>query len=482
MSDKLKLEPAKPQLRVFKRMTRKTLKSSLLSRSLLLLLVLAAICPTTVRAQTAPEPEREMLLNGLRILYWPQPGNPNVLLKLRIHSGAAFDLTDRAGMMALLGDALFPDPATSEYMMEELGGRLEVATTHDAIDITLVGKSSGLERMIDFLRGSVLTTQLGAESVTTLRTARVKLLSEKPATLADTADQAIAARVLGNFPYARPATGTAASVAKVERADLLLARERFLNADNASLAVVGGVEKSRMMRALRQLLGLWGKSDRSIPTTFRQPGAPDTRVLVVDSPGATNAEIRLAIRGLARGDKDALAANVLALIIRDRWKTAVPDLSQVSVRDEAHVLPGIFVLSASAPTGNAAKAAAAAQDIIKSLIQTGPTAQELESARGAMLNRMATEFSQPETMSTHWLDMDTFKSTRPSTVATLVRSLTPGDIQRVTARLFKDVAMATVVAGNSEQLKATFAGNVEIKSVVAPEAKPIDPVVPAKKP
>ena len=112
-----------------------------------------------------------MLLNGLRILYWPQPGNPNVLLKLRIHAGAAFDLTDRAGMMALLGDALFPDPATREYMAEELEGRLEVTTTHDAIDITLVGKSSGLERMIDFLRGSVLTTQLGVENVATLRTA-----------------------------------------------------------------------------------------------------------------------------------------------------------------------------------------------------------------------------------------------------------------------------------------------------------------------
>ena len=463
-------------------MIRKTLKSSLLRRSILLLLGFAAISPAAAIAQTAPEPEREMLLNGLRILYWPQPGNPNVLLKLRIHSGAAFDLNDRAGMMALLGDALFPDPATREYMTEELEGRLEVRTTHDAIDITLAGKSSGLERMIDFLRGSVLTTQLGVESVTTLRTARVKRLSEKPPTLADAADQAIATRVLGTFPYARPATGTAASVAKVERADLLLARERFLNADNATLAVFGGVEKPRLMRALRQLLGPWGKSDRTIPSTFRQPGAPDTRVLVVDSPGAINAEIRLAIRGLARGDRDAVAAEVLALIIRDRWKTVVPGLNGVSVRDDAHVLPGIFVLSASAPTGNAAKATTAAQDIIKSLIQNGPTAQELEGARNAVLNKLSTEFSQPETMSTHWLDMDTFKSTRPSTVATLIRSLTPADIQRVTARLFKDVAMATVVAGNSEQLKATFTGNVEIKSAVAPEAKPIDPVIPTKKP
>lgn len=423
-----------------------------------------------------------MLLNGLRILYWPQPGNPNVLLKLRIHSGAAFDLTDRAGMMALLGDALFPDPATREYMTEELGGRLAVVTTHDAIEITLVGRSSGLERMVDLLRGAVLTTQLGVENVATLRTARVKLLSERPATSAGAADQAIATRVLGSFPYARPATGTPASVAKVERADLLLARERFLNGDNATLAVLGGVDKPRMMRTLRQLLGPWGKSDRSIPATFRQPAAPDTRVLVVDSPGATKAEVRAAIRGLARGDSDAVAADVLALIIRDRWKTAVPDLSEVSVRNDAHVLPGIFVLSTSAPTGNAAKATTAAQDVIKSLIQAGPTGQELESARTAVLNQLSTEFSQPETMTARWLDVDTFKSTRPSTVATVVRSLTTVDIQRLTARLFKDVAMATVVVGNSEQLKATFTGNVEIKSAVAPEAKPIDPVVPAKKP
>jgi len=85
-------------------------------------------------------------------------------------------------------------------------------------------------------------------------------------------------------------------------------------------------------------------------------------------------------------------------------------------------------------------------------------------------------------MTTHWLDADTFKSTRPSTVATLIRSLTPADLQRVTARLFKDVAMATVVVGNSEQLKATFTGNVEIKSAVAPDTKPINPVVPTPKP
>ncbi|HEX8889641.1 MAG TPA: hypothetical protein VF779_10710, partial [Pyrinomonadaceae bacterium] len=75
----------------------------------------------TVRSQALPEPQRDELLNGLRVLVWNRPGDQNVYLKLRIHSGAAFDLAGKSGMMALLGDALFPDPTTREYFTEELG-------------------------------------------------------------------------------------------------------------------------------------------------------------------------------------------------------------------------------------------------------------------------------------------------------------------------------------------------------------------------
>lgn len=448
-----------------------------------LFLFVLLIWPAHGIAQTAPEPEREMLLNGLKILYWPQPGNPKVLLKLRIHSGAAFDLADRGGMMALLGDAFFPDPATREYVTEELGGKLEVVTNYDAIDVTLSGKASELERMIDLLRSAILTTQLGVENVTTLRNARVKVLTDKPVSAAEVADQAAAARLFGTFPYAHPASGTPASVAKIERADLLLARERFMNADNASIAVVGGVEKPRMMRALRQLLGPWGKSDRTVPSTFRQPAAPDARVLAIEHAGATSAEIRLAVRGLSRADSDALAADALASVVRTRWQAAVADLSAPSARHDAHMLPGMFILSASTPVASASKAVAAAQEIMRSLAQTGPTAAEVENARLSLSSEISRRMSQPESMADAWLDVETFKSARPSTIPTLVGSLTAGDIQRVAAKLFTNAPVATVVVGNYAQLRSAFAGNVEARpGLPNPKTLEIDPAVPIKKP
>src|SRR5437763_12465642 len=142
-------------------------------------LLLAAGCVSRVCAQNTPEPNRERLLNGLTILYGNRPGDANVLMKLRVHSGAVFDLTGKAGTMSLLGDALFPESTTREYVTEQLGGRLEVVTTYDAIDVSISGKASELERMIELVRNAILNLNLSAESVTTLREARLKQLAEK---------------------------------------------------------------------------------------------------------------------------------------------------------------------------------------------------------------------------------------------------------------------------------------------------------------
>ena len=437
-----------------------------------LCLSLVALLTASVRGQTA-EPERETLLNGLRILYWSQPGNPDVLVRLRIHSGAAFDLADKGGMMALLGDALFPDASTREYVAEELGGKLTVTTNYDTLDATISGKAANLERMIDLLRGAVTTTQLGAENIAALKDARIKSYGEQSGSASGVADRAITARLFGSFPYAHPAGGTTLSVSKIERGDLMFARERFLNSDNATVAVLGGVEKPRLMRALRQLLGPWGKSDKTIPATFRQPSPPNPQVLILDAPESSTAEIRLAVRGLARADVDALSAELLALIARSRWQAAIPELSNVSVRHEAHLLPGMFVFSATAPQASASKAVAAAQDIMRKLSQATPSADEFERARTMLNAQLSQQLSQPAGLAEAWLDMDTFKSPRPNTVSTLITRYTPADVQRVATRLFKDAPTATIVVGNSEQLKAQFPGNVETKANTAtPPAKP----------
>ncbi|HEX8746692.1 MAG TPA: pitrilysin family protein, partial [Pyrinomonadaceae bacterium] len=422
--------------------------AGLLAAALILHLGLGGL---TGLAQTTPEPRREQLLNGLNILLWERPGSPDVLIKLRVHSGSAFDLAGKAGTMAILGDALFADPTTREYVTGELGGRLEVTTDYNSINITLSARAQDYERLLELLRAAMVNISLTADRVSELRDARARMVREAGTNPTLIADRAVSARLFGDYPYGRPLEGSTATLARVDRTDVQYARERFLNPNNATMVIVGGVERGRALRALRQLLGVWRKSEGIVPSTFRQSDAPNRQTLLVDFPGTESAEVRVASRGLARSDRDYSAASVLALIARDRWQSAMPELKQRAffVRHEAHVLPGIFVMGASVRATDAPRALQTAQQVLQDLIRTPPTATELERARGELVATFNRQTEKPESVADLWLDAETYKLPSVSDRARALSAVTASDVQRVAAKLFSPPPAPTSAANKT---------------------------------
>jgi len=444
-------------------------------------LLLLLVVPPAL-AQVPREPEREQLLNGLRVLVWSQQGSPELLVKLRINSGAAFDLAGKSGQMALLGDLLFPDAATVDFFTEELGGKLNVSVNYDSVTITMVGKAAEFEQIISVLRNALLSTQFTPEVVTRIRDARIKTLRDVNVSPAIVADRAISRRLFDDFPYGRVAGGTPEDLARVQRADLMLTHERFLNSNNATLAIVGGVTKARAIRTVRQLLGPWRKSEDIVPTTFTQPKAPDPRTLIVNVPGPTT-EVRLAVRGLSRADSDFATSVVMARLAQHRWQAMTAQLANqpVSVRSDGHVLPGVFVMGTAVSTEKTADAVASARKTIESLITTQATAAELERAKNEVVNEAVTASSKTEDVPDPWLDADTYRLNAVQDQAALLRSVTASDIQRVATRLFKNSAVASVVTGEAAQLKATLQGHVQYE-VLGEAAPPAPSPKPAAKP
>lgn len=446
---------------------------------------------STVLAQTVPEPRREQLLNGLNILLWERPGSPEVIVKLRVHSGSAFDLAGKAGTMAILGDALFADQTTREYITGELGGRFEVTTDYNAINVTLSARSQDYERLLELLRMAIVNISLTADRVTDLREARAKMVRESGKNPTLIADRAVSARLFGDYPYGRPLEGTTATLARIDRADLQYARERFLNPNNSTLVVIGGVERGRALRALRQLLGVWRKSEGIVPATFKQPEAPAAQTLLVDFPGTESAEVRIAARGLARSDRDYAAASVLALIARDRWQAAMPELKQSAffVRHEAHLLPGSFVMGASVRATDAARALQSAQQVIQDLIKTPPSATELERARGEVVATFNRQMEKPESIADLWLDAETYKLPAVGDRARALSGVTAADVQRVAGRLFAppaaavggaaartaNAAVASVVVGSASQLKSELERSMKVEVIGGAEEAPPAP-------
>jgi zinc protease len=442
-----------------------------------LCILLSGLGVSPLHGQSFSEPQREQLLNGLRVLIWQRPSESDVLIKLRIHSGAAFDLAGKSGEMGLLGDLLFPDPATREYFTDQMQGKLSVVTDYDAITITMLGKVSEFERIIEILRNGLVATQLSPEIINSVREGRIKIVKETSISQAAVADRAIAARLFGDFPYGQPHTGSAESLARIERADLMLARDRFLNPNNSTLAIVGGVQSNRALRALRQLLGSWRKSEKVIPATFRQPKSPDARTLLMNAAGDDSAEIRLATRGLSRGNKDSMAATVLASIMRDRWQRLMPELARnpMFVRHEPRTLPGMFVMGASVKTGMAPRALSTAREVIKDVLTSGAiSTAELEQAKEEAMIALNKSLTSADGVSEVWLDLDTYKLPQPSEQVTALQRLSVLDVQRTATSVLGKAALATVVVGNGEQLRAELERitPIEVLGDVKVEPKP----------
>lgn len=425
------------------------------------------------------------MLNGLSILLWPKPGSSEVLLKLRINSGAAFDLSGKSGQMALLGDLLFPDPTTVEFFTEEMDGKLEVAVNYDSTTITMAGKVAEFEQIVEVLRNALLATQFTPEVIARLREARIKTLRDTAVVPALVADRAIAARLFDDFPYGRLIGGTPEDLARVDRADLMLARERFLNSNNATLAIVGGVTRARALRTLRQLLGPWRKSENIVPTTFRQPKPPGSRALLVSVPGPA-AEVRLAVRGVSRTDPDFYPAKVLAKLAQHRWQGLTPEMANqpVFARSESHALPGSFVMGAAVNAQTAADSIANAKKVMESLVNTEATAAELDRAKTEALNEISGSLAKPEAAPDPWLDVDTYHLSTTQDQLALLRSVTAQDIQRVARRLFKDTAIAAVIAGDPLQLKAALEGRIQYEvlgEIATPNPAPKPATAPGAK-
>lgn len=421
---------------------------------------LALACPVAPLAAQAPAPEREeRLLNGLRIFFFQRPGAQKVWMRLRVNSGAAFDLAGKEGMAQLLADALFTDPSTGQYVAEELGGRLDVRADYDAIEITISGDAARFNDLAEVLRNALLQMRLTPDEVRRLKDARAQLLREQAESAAARADRAAAARLFAGYPYGRAWAGTAESVARVERADLMLARDRFLNPNNSLLAVVGPVDVARAMRTFRQFLGPWRKSEETVPATFRQPPAPDARTLILDAPGAAAAEVRLSARGLARADRERAAAALLANVAHQRLRSALKDLTPAgsAVAHESFALAGVFRVSASVPAAQAAQTVEIARSVLRSLATTPAAPAELETARRELSAAAQAGRDAEYAPAADWLESIAYGHA-PADAARAFDNVTPADLQRVAARIFRDGRIASVVAGDAATLRASLAG------------------------
>ncbi|MGC2235183.1 MAG: pitrilysin family protein [Pyrinomonadaceae bacterium] len=407
-------------------------------------------------AQTnLPAPREQKLLNGLKLLVWETPNAEKTSVKLRIHSGSAFDPQAKEGVMALLGEILFPNETVKEYFEQDLGGSLAVESNYDYIQINATGDNDKILEILEAFASAVAKTQIDKDTTAKVKAANIEKIKEFEKNPAYLADVAVAKRLFGDYPYGRPQLGTTETVSKIDFADLMLAKQKFLNADNATLAVSGNVKFDFVYRAARRLFGGWEKADKKIPATFTQPDAPKAGLPVFDSPVEKTSEFRFALRGLARNDKDFYASQVLEKILQNRLQ--MREGKKAFVRYDKHILPGFFVFGVSQWLVDSIKkegnqiSLPMTDGYQNNFLKDAVKQEEFDKAKAEFLSGL----NQTDTLN-FWLDADTFKLAPLKTEWQNAQNVTIIDAQKVLEKLQKEsAAYILVFSGNKSDENST---------------------------
>ncbi len=285
-------------------------------------------------------------------------------------------------------------------------------------------KSNEFVTLLETLAQAVSNPTIDKETTLVLKkalTEKLRALEKDPVYVAD---RTAARRLFGAFPYGRPQMGSVESLQRIDFADLQFARERFFSADNATVAISGNFNGDLGFRAARRYLGAWLKSDKRIPSTFRQPDDPDTKPLEMILEGA-DGRTTFALRGVARSDPDYAASMVLENILKGRLEKAP---SHAVVSHQVRTLPGVLVISI--PGASAFPVNSLSERISES---------EFAIARV----RTIAEFSR-KTLFDQWLDADTYRSTVTGD-ARAFQTVTIADVQRVAGHLAKNPIVSVVV-------------------------------------
>lgn len=267
--------------------------------------------PAAPRSVNVPKPAERTLANGLRVIVIENHATPLVGAQLMVKNGGEVDPAELSGLADLTADLLTKGTKTRTapqiaQEIEALGGVISSEAGWDASRATVNVIASKTEPAMSILADVVRNPVFKDEEIERLRQQYLDNLSvgmNSPGTLANW----VASRVVfGGTPYGHPVSGTPESLPRIKREDITSLHSTYYRPDNAVLVIGGDIRSADAFKLAEKLFGDWAKPSKALPAALSQSdaAAAKQRVVVVDMPGAGQAAVVFARRGITRTDPE----------------------------------------------------------------------------------------------------------------------------------------------------------------------------------
>ncbi|HEV2815597.1 MAG TPA: pitrilysin family protein, partial [Allosphingosinicella sp.] len=209
-------------------------------------------------APAVPTPVGQRLANGLDVITATSRAVPLVTIALVARGGAAEDGDGRAGTAALAASVMTEGTATRsaaeiDAAVEALGASLGSGAGWDGSQLSLTVRTADAGTAAALIADIARNAALSAEELERQRAIAADAFRVSLRDPADVAGMAAGRALYGASAYGHPASGTAASLAAIGRADLEAAYRAAWRPGNATLIFAGDIDPAEA-RALAERL------------------------------------------------------------------------------------------------------------------------------------------------------------------------------------------------------------------------------------
>jgi len=343
-----------------------------------------------------PSPTEGTLPNGLRILRYDVPGQHLAAADLFVEVPLSAELPEVEGVAALMCRTLPEGTAERDATaftdaLERQGASFAASMTQEGVEADLDVPVSNLGAALRLLVEAVTRPAFPATEVDRHVRQRLEELEHNrrvPATRA--AQELMAAIVDPSCRMARPAGGTAETVARLDREATAAFHARHLAPANATLVLSGDFGGLDADAIVADAFGEWEAEERAAePVPFQAPRpAGPARVVVVDRPGAVQTVLRFGSLGPDRHHPDwtplTTAAYVLGGGITSRLDTVLRELKGYTYGTfssfRAYRKGGRLTIGGAVHTADTGPAVADLLGVVRTFTAEGATPAEWDAA------------------------------------------------------------------------------------------------------
>lgn len=439
-------------------------------------LALAAVAGGPVLA-AVPVPESRTLDNGLRVAVFRDSRLPIVQIQLTVSAGSAAEVRGQSGAARLVAEVLrrgTTSRGAEEYAgaVDRLGATVTSTSGRDFASLTGSFLARDFAAGMELLADATLRPAFADTSLQRARTAQMRAVGQQMLNPSQAAEEVAWGAVWEGGAYARPVLGKFEGLRVLEAESVREMWATHWSPDRAVLAIAGDVSPAAAFAAAQEWFGGWSRRAAAQAPAPQIPPPPRARVIVVDRPELEQAELRFALRGPRRGDRDETALTIAVRLLsegpaarlRGREGVRQSRAGLLSLRDG-----GLLWVAATSARDSAAAAARSLHGELVRLASTPPDEAELAPARHGLAGSFPLSLETLASLLAHWTGIALYRLPYedPGALAARIDSLVPERFADA-ARRWIDVDRAVLVAvGPAEALRATLAefGPVEVLSV-----------------